>query len=166
MGHLTARNFVGQGAGMTTAVLPSFVAFRPRCEARWTLRRGDSQLASSYGICPDFENCIFEAHSSYDVLDNWQLQTARDCNQRGKATGQQPLSLVRIPSFPPGARVGGPGIAPRADPSDRLMRELTFWWWSCPTSFVAPLKASLRQQQDGRVPLQGRGLLPPPLDPP
>ena len=90
-------------------------------EARWTLRRGDSQLASSYGICPDFENCIFEAHSSYDVLDNWQLQTARDCNQRGKATGQQPLSLVRIPSFPPGARVGGPGIAPRADPSDRLM---------------------------------------------
>ena len=26
--------------------------------------RGDSQLASSYGICPDFENCIFEAHSN------------------------------------------------------------------------------------------------------
>ena len=53
-----------------------------------------------------------------------------DSEQRGTATGRQPLSLVQISSFPPGARVGGPGIAPRADPSDRLMRELTFWWWS------------------------------------
>ena len=71
----------------------------------------------------------------------WRTQVATAARLM-VADGRQPLSLVQISSFPPGARVGGPGIAPRADPRDRLMRELTFWWWSCPTSFVVPLKAS------------------------
>ena len=74
-----------------------------------------------------FSRSIFFSSDFLRPTGSWQRW---DSEQRGTATGRQPLSLVQISSFPPGARAGGPGIAPRADPSDRLMRELTFWWWS------------------------------------
>jgi len=59
------------------------------------------------GFAPISAHLIFEEH----FLPIFFGRQATG-NERGTATGRQPLSLVQISSFPPGARVGGPGIAP------------------------------------------------------
>ena len=93
-------------------VVTKEVGKRRRRSRRTLRRRPHHFFASSIGICPDFCASHFRGAFSSDFLrptGSWQRW---DSEQRGTATGRQPLSLVQISSFPPGARVGGPGIAP------------------------------------------------------